>query len=203
MRILDCEQGSPEWLQARAGLVTCSELQCLLVNGKSDSGLGAEAISYMYRIIGERMTGQPTESFSNVYTERGHALEPYARELYMLQTDEVATTCGFIINHGIGFSPDSLVGDVGLNEIKTKSPHLQAKVLYENVTPAEHMAQMQGGLWVSEREWCDFVSYCSGMPLFVNRVYRDEVMIKKISERVDAFYTELERRLDVIVSNAA
>lgn len=199
----DVMQGSPEWFAARAGIVTCSELQCLLVKGKYASGLGAEALTYMFKIIGERMTGEPVEQFSNYHTERGHALEPVARELYEMATGNSGELCGFMTNHGIGYSPDLLVGSDGLGEIKTKLPHIQAKVLYCNVVPDEHMAQIQGGLWVSEREWLDFVSYCPGMPLFVKRVYRDEAMIKTISERVGVFYAELERRVAVILENAA
>ncbi|MFZ3194133.1 MAG: lambda exonuclease family protein [Moraxellaceae bacterium] len=197
------QQGTPEWYAARSGIVTCSELQCLLVKGKDASGFGAEALTYMFKIIGERMTGAPVESFNNQHMERGHALEPVARELYEMATGNTAIECGFMTNHGIGYSPDLLVCDDGLGEIKTKLPHIQAKVLYCNAVPDEHMAQIQGGLWVSEREWLDFISFCSGMPLFVKRVYRDETMIKTIGERVTAFYAELDRRVSVILEHAA
>lgn len=199
----DVMQGTPEWFAVRAGIVTCSELQCLLVKGKDPSGFGAEALTYMFKLIGERMTGEPTDHFSNYHMERGHALEPVARELYEMATGHTGDLCGFMTNFGAGYSPDLLVGTDGLGEIKTKLPHIQAKVLYQNQIPDEHMAQIIGGLWVSEREWLDFVSYCPGMPLFVKRVYRDETQIANLAELVERFYVELERRMAVIMGNAA
>lgn len=198
----DLEQGAPEWFAARAGIITCSELQCLLVKGKDASGLGASALTYMFKIIGERMTGEPVNSFNNHHMERGHILEPVARELYELTTGTQSEVCGFMTNHGAGYSPDLLVGADGLGEIKTKMPHIQAEVLYFDEVPSEHMAQIQGGLWISERKWLDFISYCPGMPLFVKRVYRDEVMINAIANATSRFYVEMERRIAVIEKNA-
>ena len=197
MQVLHVEQGSPEWLAARLGIVTMSEVKTLLVNGRGPSGFGAGAITYMHQLIGERLTGEIAEAFQgNAHTRRGHALEPMARELYGLATDEgPLQQVGIILNHDAGYSPDSLVGDVGLVEIKTKLPKYQVELLLEGELPQEHVAQCQGGLWVSEREWIDFVSYWPGMPLFVKRAYRDEALIHTIAERVEAFYEELERRM--------
>lgn len=201
MQILnDLVQGSDAWHAARCGIVTMSELQCLLVKGKGPSGLGAGAISYMNQLIGERFTGEPADAFAgNRHTERGHELEPMARLLYGEHSGEFdITEVGIILNHGVGFSPDSLVGDNGLLEIKTKLPKYQVEVLLAGEIPAEHTAQCQGGLWVSEREWIDFVSYWPGMPLFVKRAYRDESTIKNIADRVNIFYAELERRMAIL-----
>ncbi|MBO6226134.1 MAG: YqaJ viral recombinase family protein, partial [Shewanella sp.] len=129
-----------------------------------------------------------------------HELEPVARELYSMQTDNDSMICGFMTNHGCGFSPDSLIGIDGISEIKTKEPHLQASLLFNNEIPDEHIAQIQGGLWVSGREWCDFVSYCPGMPLFVKKMYRNEDFIAKIESRIIKFYLELDRRMNIIVN---
>ena len=85
-------------------------------------------------------------------------------------------------------------------QIKTKLPKYQIELLLDGEIPQEHLAQCQGGLWVSEREWIDFVSYWPGMPLFVKRAYRDEAMIRTIAERVKAFYEELERRMAMIMA---
>ena len=202
MQILTLEQGTPEWLAARLGIVTMSELKTLLVKGKGPGGFGAGALSYMHQLIGERITGEPSDAFQgNAHTQRGHALEPVARELYGEATGNTRLErVGIILSHGAGYSPDSLVGSDGLIEVKTKLPKYQIELLLADELPQEHVAQCQGGLWVSEREWIDFVSYWPGMPLFVKRAYRDEVMIRTIAERVEAFYEELERRMDMVMA---
>ncbi|WP_417618782.1 lambda exonuclease family protein [Oceanisphaera sp.] len=201
MQILKFEQGDPEWIAARMGIVTMSELQCLLVNGKGPGGFGTGAITYMNQLIGERITEEPADAFQgNRHTERGHLLEPMARELYTERTGSELEQVGIILNHGAGYSPDSLVGNDGLTEIKTKLPKYQVEVLLAGEIPAEHVAQCQGGLWVSEREWIDFISYYPGMPLFVKRAYRDEVMIRKISQRVKDFYELLDERMQQVMA---
>lgn len=197
MQILTLEQGTPEWHAARLGIVTMSELKTLLVKGKGPGGFGTGAFSYMHQLIGERITGEPADAFQgNAHTERGHELEPVARELYheaagLPRLEQV----GIIHNHGVGYSPDGLVDANGLLEIKTKLPKYQVELLLEGELPQEHVAQCQGGLWVSEREWIDFVSYWPGLPLFIKRIYRDDILIRTIAERVEAFYEELERRM--------
>lgn len=209
MQILNLEQGTSEWLDARLGIVTMSELSALLVKGKSASGFGAGAISYMNQIIGERMTGEPADAFQgNKHTERGHELEPMARELYEEVTGNAVDEVGIILRdvmrteniYSVGYSPDGLVGDSGAIEIKTKLPKHQVEVLLSGEIPKEHVAQCQGGLWVSEREWIDFISYWPGMPLFIKRAYRDEAFIKTISDRVDSFYTELDKRMSRVMA---
>ncbi|WP_280563521.1 MULTISPECIES: lambda exonuclease family protein [unclassified Chromohalobacter] len=202
MQILTLDQGTPEWHAARLGIVTMSELKTLLVKGKGPGGLGSGALSYMHQLIGERITGEPSDAFQgNAHTQRGHALEPVARELYHEATGlPHLKQVGIILNHGVGYSPDCLVDRNGLAEIKTKLPKYQIELLLAGELPPEHVAQCQGGLWVSEREWIDFVSYWPGMPLFVKRAYRDEAMIRTIAERVDAFHEELERRMALVMA---
>ncbi|SFC49368.1 YqaJ-like recombinase domain-containing protein [Kushneria avicenniae] len=202
MQILNCEQGTPEWHAARLGIVTMSELKTLLVKGKGPGGFGAGALSYMHQLIGERITGESADAFSgNAHTQRGHTLEPVARELYSEATGNAhLEQVGIILNHRAGYSPDSLVGSDGLIEVKTKLPKYQIELLIADELPQEHIAQCQGGLWVSEREWIDFVSYWPGMPLFVKRAYRDEAIIQKIAERVAAFYEEMDRRMAVVIA---
>lgn len=198
------EQGSVEWLALRLGIITCSELDCLLVNGKGEAGFGAAAFTYMDTLIGERITGESADAFQgNRHTERGHELEGVARSLYEARTDLRTEQVAIILNYGIGYSPDSLVGPDGLNEIKSKLPKFQVGVILGDEIPKEHVAQCQGGLWVSEREWIDFVSYWPGMPLFVKRAHRDEAMIRKIAERVKTFYELLEERMERVMGIAA
>lgn len=202
--ITEVEQGSPEWLALRLGIVTCSELDSLLVNGKGEAGFGAGAFTYMNTLIGERITEEAADPFTgNRHTERGHELEGVARGLYQSQEDVTTKQVGIILNHGIGYSPDSLIGEDGLCEIKTKLPKFQVEVILSGEIPKEHVAQCQGGLWVAEREWIDFVSYWPGMKLFVKRAYRDEVMIRKMSERVKTFYEILDERMNKVLGIAA
>ncbi|HCF1277422.1 TPA: exonuclease, partial [Pseudomonas aeruginosa] len=110
---------------------------------------------------------------------------------------------GIILNHGIGYSPDGLVGDNGLIEVKTKVPEKLVSVIIAGELPSEHAAQCYGGLWVSEREWIDFLGYWPGMPLCMVRVHRDEAYIRKLSERVKTFYELLEERMEKVLGVAA
>lgn len=211
MEILDFPQGSDDWIESRLGIVTMSEVKRLLVKGKGPGGFGEGAYSYMNQLIGERITGSPADSFQgNHHTARGHELEPMARDLYCEQTGNEVKEVGIILkdiismesgeSYRAGYSPDSLVGNDGLAEIKTKLPKFQVEVLLDGEIPKEHIAQCQGGLWISEREWIDFISYYPGMPLFVKRAYRDEKLIKRIGERVAAFYEEMDKRMQLVMA---
>lgn len=201
MRIIrDIEQGSKEWLQLRCGILTMSVIDCLLVPGKHSSGLSDGAFSLMNQLIGERICGEPDDSFGgNRHTERGHELEAKARALYEQQKGVQCEQVALILNHGCGYSPDSLVGADGLTEIKTKLPKFQVEIILADEVPKEHVAQCQGGLWISEREWIDFISYWPGMPLFVKRMYRNEIMIKKMAAKSKIFYEILEKRLEAVM----
>lgn len=200
MEILDMPQGSEEWHNARLGIITMSEAACLLVDPPKTSSarLGKGAFTYMHRLVAERYTGFPADSWTgNVHTQRGKTLEPVALELYCQTTEPAFTeTAGIILNHGVGYSPDLMVEEDGLAEVKTKLPNLHVEVLESGQVPKEHFAQLQGGLWVSEREWIDFVCYCEGMPLFVKRVYRHEPTIEKLARRCRIFYEIMEQKLE-------
>lgn len=199
--ITEIEQGSADWLAWRLGIVTMSELDSLLVSGKAEAGFGVAAFTYMDQLIGERITGEAAElPFSTRATERGHEYEAIARRLYEVREEVKTDQAAIILNHGCGYSPDSLVGSVGLTEIKSKLPKFQVAVIIGGEVPKEHVAQCQGGLWVSEREWIDFISYWPGMPMFVKRMYRDETMIDRIAERVATFYELLEARMEKVLS---
>lgn len=143
------------------------------------------------KLLGERLTGEPAEQFTNRHTERGKLFEDEARDLYCLIEDVEPERVGFIRNGDTGCSPDSLIGTIGMVEIKTKLPHLQLDCLLRDQLPPEHLAQCQGQLWIAEREWVDLVSYWPGLPLFVKRVHRDEAYIRQLKTEVDAFNAEL------------
>ena len=193
VEVFDCEQGSPEWFKARLGIPTASEFSAVKAKGE-----GKTRRTYMMKLIGEILTGESMENFSNSHTERGKEMEPDARNLYAFRMDVEPVQVGFVRNGRKGASPDSLIGTSGMCEIKTKLPHLQAEVLLADKLPSEHVAQCQGNLWVAEREWIDFVSYWPRMPLFVKRVYRDDAYIATLSKEVDLFLAEMDTYLAVL-----
>lgn len=190
IEIINCEQGSPEWHAARAGIVTASEFATVLAKGLG-GGESKTRRTYMLRLLGERLTGEVAESYSNGHMERGKALEAEARDAYAFLHDADYVQVGFIRNGDAGASPDGLIGADGMVEIKTKLPHLQLDVLLTDEVPSEHIAQCQGALWIAEREWIDFVSYWPKLPLFVKRIHRDEAYIERLAAAVAEFNAEL------------
>lgn len=190
MQIIDCEQGTPEWFAARAGIPTASEFSTVMASGRG-GGDSKTRRTYLHKLAGEIITGEVQDGFSNAHTERGHAMEPAARELYAFMTDHDPQQVGFIRNGQKGASPDSLIDANGMLEVKTKLPHLLIDVLLRDEFPAEHVAQCQGALWVAEREWIDIAVYWPGLPLFIKRATRDEAYIAKLSKAVDEFNEEL------------
>lgn len=192
IEIFDFEQGTREWQLARGAMPTASRFKDVMAKGE-----GKTRSKYMRQLIGQRMTGEAPEGFSNFHTERGTEMEPEARNAYAFMHDVEPLQVGFVANHNlltigpVGCSPDSLIGDVGALEIKTRLPDLQIELLLADRVPPEHIAQIQGCMWVCEREWCDFVSYWPKLPMFTKRVYRDEKYIKNLAGEVAAFWDEL------------
>ena len=198
MQVISCDQGSPEWFEARRGIPTASQFSTVLANGRG----GAESKTrrkYMLQLIGERLTGEPMEGYTNAHMERGKEMEEEARNAYIFQTDNECQQVGFIRNGEKGASPDSMIGQNGLLEIKTKLPHLQLEVLLSDEMPKEHLAQVQGQIWIAEREWCDFLSYWPKLPLFVKRIYRDDKYINgTLWPGVDKFNNDLLELMEKI-----
>ncbi len=191
LEIIECEQNSPEWHAARAGIPTASEFDSVQARGRSGEPSKTRR-TYMLKLAAERITGQVSPGWGgNVHTERGHALEPDARRLYAFTSDNKPQPVGFMRRGKVGASPDSLIGEDGLLEIKTKLPHLQLDLLDDGRIPSEHIAQLQGQLWVSGRSFVDFVSYWPGLPLFMQRVERDEKYIASLAVAVATFEDEL------------
>lgn len=197
IQIHTCEQGSEDWFRIRAGMPTASEFATVMASGRG-GGESKTRRTYMLKLAGEILTGEPMEHFSNHHMERGKEMEAEARDLYAFMQDVDPEQCGFITNGPKGCSPDCLIGRNGMAEIKTKLPHLQLDVLLRGEVPPEHKAQTQGQLWVAEREFVDFVSYWPKLPLFVHRSYRDEAYIKTISDAVDRFNDELAALVEQI-----
>jgi hypothetical protein len=192
IREIICDQGSPEWFLARAGIPTASEFSTVMAKGK-DGGRSVTRRKYMLQLLGERLTGEVAESYSNAHMERGKVMEAEARDLYLFRTDAEHRLAGTFINDelGAGASPDIVIGPRGGAEIKTKLPHLQLELLLTGGLPAEHKAQVQGQLLVTEWDWIDFVSYWPKLPLHVVRVERDEPYLTTLRQALADFNGEL------------
>lgn len=197
IQIVNCEQGTPEWLLARSGMPTASEFSTVMAKGKS-GGESKTRKTYMHKLAGEILTGRPMDSYCNGHMDRGKEQEAEARDLYAFMKDAEPEQVGFVINGRKGCSPDSLIADSGGLEIKSAAAHIQIERLLLNRTPPEYVAQVQGCLWVGEREWWDFVSYCPGLPLLVVREHRDEEYIAKLAAAVDEFNDELDHLVERI-----
>lgn len=191
MQVHNMPQGSPEWFEARKGIPTSSQFATVLASGRTKGSPSKTRQTYLYKLAGERLTNEPMESFSNRHTERGHEMEPQARQFYGFLHEVEPELVGFITNGPKGCSPDSLIGESGMLEIKTKLPHLMIEAHERGKFPPEHYAQCQGQLWIAEREWCDLICYWPKMKPLIVRTYRDEDYIANLSEKVDEFNDEL------------
>lgn len=170
------EQGSDEWLAARCGLVTASTVGQLITAKTFKPANNDTARALTMHLVAERITQYVEPTFSTMDMERGHWDEPVARDLYSEHYAE-AREVGFMTDefegNRMGYSPDGLVGDDGLIEIKSRRQKKQLATILADEVPAENMAQVQAGLLVSGRAWLDYVSFCGGLPLYVKRVYPD------------------------------
>jgi hypothetical protein len=188
---VECEQGTPEWYRARMGIPTASEFKTLL-GIKKDARDKKTRDTYLKKLAGEILSGMPMESYQNEYMQRGKEMEAEARDKYAFLFGVEPQIVGFGRNGRKGCSPDSLIGDAGMIEIKTKAPHLLIDCWDRDECPSEHYAQCQGALWVAEREWIDFVAYWPNMPLFVKRVTWDPDYIAALRQAVDDANAEID-----------
>ena len=189
MSTLDIEQRSDAWFAARAGKFTGSRFSSLMARLKNGEP-GASCQNLLAALVIERLTGRPTEMYVNAAMERGTLLEPHALTAYTERTGNAVKTVGFVVHHWldyVGVSPDGLIGEDGLVEIKCPSAenkHLDA-LLHANHA-AEYKWQIQGQMWVTGRQWCDAVSYHPGWPdhmtLAITRVHRDAAMQQALME---------------------
>lgn len=188
IEVLDVEQGSADWYLARLGIPTASRFADVLAKGE-----GKTRGRYLRELAGELLAGEPEpETYSNAHMERGKVMEEEARNLYAFMRDVEPQRVGFIRNGKKGASPDSLIDVNGGLEIKTALQHIQVERLQRGDLPPEHKAQVQGSIWVAEREWWDFVSYCPKLPPLIVRVPRDDVYIAALAKAVEAFNEELD-----------
>jgi len=202
------EQGTKEWLQARAGRVTASRVADIVA--KTKSGPAASRANYMAQLICERLTGSPVEGFKSAAMQWGTEIEPLARAAYEDRHGVLVVETGFIPHPTLsmaGASPDGLVGEDGLVEIKCPETATHLDTLLSGSVPGRYQIQMLWQMACTGRAWCDFVSFDPRLPanmqLFVARVERDEKKLVEISGEVEAFLGELDQKIQKLTEKYA
>ena len=194
------EQGTDAWKMLRCGKVTASRVADIIARTKS--GYSASRDNYMAQLICERLTGTVAESFTNAAMQHGTETEPYARLAYEVNQNVLVDQIAFVPHPTIemsGASPDGLVGDDGLLEIKAPNTATHIDTLLSESVPTKYFTQMQFQMACTGREWCDFVSFDNRLPeelqLFVKRVPRDETYIKLMEAEIVQFIAELDEKI--------
>lgn len=195
---INIEQGSDEWKVARLGHVTASNMADVMSKGKG-SGEAIGRYKYKVRLVAERLTQTAAESFSNAAMEWGVEQEQFACIEYESRLETFVDKTGFWLHPEIkwlGVSPDRLVDSDGLIEVKCPNTTTHLNYWLENKIPTDYYKQIQCQLWVTGRQWCDFVSYDPRLPkrnqLLVIRAERDESLIKEMEAETLKFLDEVE-----------
>lgn len=190
-------QGSPEWHAARCGKATASRIADAIARTKT--GWGASRENYKAELVAERLTGVQAEGFTNAAMQWGSETEPAARAAYSFRQDVDVFEVGFVDHPQIamsGASPDGLIGEDGLLELKCPQPATHIATLLGQSVPAKYLTQMQWQMACTGRKWCDFASYDPRLPesmrLFVKRVERDEAEIARLEALVIDFLGEVD-----------
>lgn len=198
MIILQIEQQTAEWEEARIGVPTASCFDKIVTTKGEDS---KQAQKYMYQLAGEKVAGFREEGYTNGIMQRGIEIEAEARSFYELRDDVTVQEVGICFKDDerkYGCSPDGLVGEEGMVEFKCPIMSTHVGYLLDNCLPTEYFQQVQGQLFITGRKWCDFVSYYPGLKPLVVRVLRDEEFIAKLEEKLNKFCIELQKTVEVI-----
>jgi len=197
----DIEQGTEEWFAIRCGKVTASRIADIIATTKS--GYSASRANYEAQLICEILTGKPAESFTNAAMAWGTETEPLARAQYELKTGNIVNQIGFVVHSKIeqaGASPDGLVDNDGLIEIKCPNTSTHLDTLLSQKVPSKYITQMTWQMLCTGRKWCDFVSYDPRLPdnlqLFIQRIELDEEYGKKLESEVKAFLEEVNEKVE-------
>ena len=196
---LDIEQGSDEWHKARLGHITASHISDVMAKGKGKEE-SVTRYNYKVKLVAERMTGESvSDGYTSASMEWGVEQEQFACMAYEAHQETFLTRTGFWLHPTVdwlGVSPDRLVGDGGLVEVKCPNTSTHVQYLINQEVPIKYYNQMQCQLWVTNRAWCDFVSYDPRLPvrkqLLIIRVNRDEKLIALMQEEVHKFLGEVE-----------
>ena len=196
-------QGSPEWFEARLGHVTASRMAD--VTARTKSGWGASRATYMTQLMIERLTGMPQDSYQNEAMRYGTMMEPEAVTAYEFWHDVSTEPCGYFPHPDIacsGASPDRLVGDRGLVEVKCPNSATHVETLLSGAVPDKYIKQMHWQMACTGAVWVDYVSYDCRLPqemqLFTKRIERDDREIKLLEHAVVEFLHELDDKLDAL-----
>jgi len=172
----DLIQKSDEWFKLKTGVVTASQTKLVLTPKLKSCNTDKKTSGYSYEIVAQRAMNHIEDTYQSWDMQRGNVEEIYAKDLYSKHKEQVRD-CGFITNDKLGFiigcSPDGLIGEDGGVEVKSRCQKLQVQVIIEDKIPDLDMLQVQTLLFVSEREWCDYISYSNGMPMYVKRAHPD------------------------------
>lgn len=197
-----------EWLRARAGKITASRMADL--TAKTKTGWGASRKNYIAQLVAERLTGQPSPSFTNAAMQHGIDTEPEARAAYEFRADVDVVEVGFIDHPTIemsGASPDGLILDDGMLEIKAPNTATHIEYLQAGKPPQKYALQMQWQMACTNRQWCDFVSYDPRMPehlrILIVRVERDEDTIAMLEKAVIDANSEIDQIINDLEKVAA
>jgi putative phage-type endonuclease len=194
------EQRSEEWFAARCGKVTASRVADIIARTKT--GPSASRENYLAQLVCERMTGKPAESYSNAAMAWGTEQEPFARAAYESVKDVLVEEVGFVPHPSFseaGASPDGLVGEFGLVEIKCPNTATHIQTLLEQKVPEKYITQMQWQMACTQRHWCDYVSFdprmAEGLQLFIKRIEFDPVFVGKLDKEIINFLLDLEDKI--------
>jgi len=193
MKIIDVEQRSLEWHAARLGVPSASNFK----NVVTPTGQKSKQVdSYLNRLIADVLTGSPEPHPGTDAMQRGTDLEPEARSYYELIAGSVEEIGFCIHDDGFGCSPDGLVGEEGLLEIKCPLAHTHVEYLRDGILPSIYIPQVQGQLLVLNRLWCDFLSYHPSMKPLLIRVYRDEKYIAILHQALRELVEEVRLHVE-------
>jgi putative phage-type endonuclease len=203
MIIEGLDQQSPEWLAMRVGMCTASRVADAIAKLKRKDGEAAKRRDYKWELVLERLTGLTAEHFVSEPMKWGMDFEPLARKRYAQTIGEMVVPIGFAMHDRIkwfGASPDALVGDEGLLEIKCPTPETHLEYILNGVMPEQYVPQVLAELSCSGRQWADFVSFDPRLPdnlqLFMVRVQRDEAKIAELEADVEQFLAEVKEITD-------
>lgn len=200
----DFDQGSGEWTNQRCGMLTASQMDLVLTPTLKVAN-NEKQRSHVYELLAQRISKYVEPQYISDAMLRGKDEEIAARDLYSEKYAKVAQ-CGLVTNDDFGFtlgySPDGLVGDDGLIEVKSRRQKFQTQTIIEGVLPVDFSLQIQTGLLVSKRSWCDFISYSGGLPMFVLRVLPDPIVHTAIMEAAASFEQQIQEKLEIYGAQA-
>lgn len=195
MQIINCEQNSEEWYKARCGIPTASGFSNILTSvGKPSKSKD----KYLYQLAGERIIGVAEEAYQSSHMERGKEVEEEARDYYEMVKDSPINQVGFCLADRCGCSPDGLVGEDGMVEIKCPKIATHISYLLEGKLPTAYFQQVQGQLYVTGRKWVDFLSYYPALKPFIIRVERDQNFLDSLAMELQIFCEDLETLIEKI-----